>query len=86
MLLLSRIFYCHAYLAMVNYLRKWLPNDSNKKEDNLVPPQSSGRRQVEDSHRPGLTGAMIANRYVVEKSERRSGAVRALWREEKLKV
>lgn len=46
---------------MMNYLRKWLPKDSNKKEDNLVPPQPRDRRQVEDNHRPGLTGAMIAN-------------------------
>lgn len=72
---------------MMNYLRKWLPKDSNKKEDNLVPPQPRDRRQVEDNHRPGLAGAMIANRYVVEKSERRrSGVVHALWREEKLKM
>lgn len=72
---------------MMNYLRKWLPKDSIKKEDNLVPPQPSGRRQAEDSHRPGLMGATATSRYVVEKLEpRRSGMVQALWRGEELKM
>lgn len=33
---------------MMNYLRKWLPKDSIKKEDNLVPhsPVAEGRRKT----------------------------------------